>query len=134
MPSGLIHYWTGQWTLIGNEHGSIKWRNQKTVKIPPEFYDDNPKSVCLCVYPTGARYNKGTITITVIDSYSLSIFKTVVIQEIPVENANFNSPVIIRFSYRKGKYVYGSELYLSLFYVLILPSLYSNFCWFQNLH
>lgn len=81
------------------------------MSIPPEYENVNPKSVVICIYPTGAPYYQGkpTIAITMVDTYNHSKFATVVKRGIPAKRANFDVPVEIQFEYVKGKYVYGSK-------------------------
>lgn len=109
----IIEYWTGYYTLFQLKAGSIRWKNYKQVPIPVEYRNSTPNSIVLCVYPTGAPYYDGkpTITLTAVDTYNTADFETLVTQDIPLPKANFKQPVQIEFKYKKGKYVYGSELF-----------------------
>lgn len=104
----ILEYWTGYYSVVQKK---IRWRNDRQVTLPQEHQNSNPKSIVICVYPTGTPLydGKATITITTVDTFDHANFETIVKQEIPEAKANFKDPVEIEFRYTRGKFIYGSE-------------------------
>lgn len=104
-----IEWWSGYYTPLLK---AIRWMDYQQVSLPEEHQTSNPKSIVICVHPTGAPLNNGkpTITVTAVDTNDHSNFETVLKQEIPLPKANFKVPVSVEFKYKKGKYMFGSKL------------------------
>lgn len=72
----------------------------------------NPKSMVVCVFPTGSPFYHGhaTVTVTAVSAVNHSRFHTVVVKEVPLANAMFEERTVLKFSYVRKEYVYGSKL------------------------
>lgn len=114
LQENAVEYWTGQpgtGTSGDITPSTIKWGNKRSVALPSGFDTIDPRSVVICVYPTGAPQYLGqaTVAVTVVDTFEQSRFATVVTERVPRKRANFKFPTEIHFSYVIGKYIYARK-------------------------
>lgn len=107
--TNAIDYWIGSWQ---QSTGTIKWDNNVRTPLPKvDIETVDPRSIAVCVYPTGTPHYQGqpTVTFTIINTFDIKQYSLVLAQQVPDKMADFTVPVEIEFNYIEGKFVYASK-------------------------